>query len=128
MFPNRKNLSLGVRRLLGWLDRFDGMSWEERWLASGADRAPRSWREAVEASTPVSSLKPAVNALMVARVLRPSYGWQLAAGASGKRHDPLERPNYERRQQHRTPPETTSANDLLLTGSVKEAVPLQLEC
>lgn len=26
-------------------------------------------------------MKPAVNALMVARLLRPSYGWQLAAGA-----------------------------------------------
>jgi hypothetical protein len=82
-FPYSKQLRYGVRRLLGWLDRFDGDTWERRWLASGADLAPRSWRVGVEPATPGSVLKPAVNALMVARLLRPSYGWQLAfkAGA-----------------------------------------------
>jgi integrase len=83
VFPERKRLSFGVRRLLGWLDRFEGDSWEQRWLASGADLAPRSWRSFVDPAPTVSVLGPAVNALMVARVLRPSYGWQLGfkAGA-----------------------------------------------
>ena len=83
MFLDRKRLSFGVRRLLGWLERFEGESWEQRWLASGAELAPRSWRAFVEPVTPPAVLGPAVNALMVARVLRPSYGWQLGfkAGA-----------------------------------------------
>jgi len=80
-FPGRKATATGVRRVLGWLDRFEGETWEERWLASGADLAPRSWRRAVEPVTPESSLNVGLNALIVARVLRPSYGWQLASKA-----------------------------------------------
>jgi hypothetical protein len=52
VFPYSKQFRLGVRRLLGWLDRFKGDTWEQRWLASGADLAPRSWRAAVEPATP----------------------------------------------------------------------------
>lgn len=86
MFLSRKHLSYGVRRLLGWLDRFEGDSWEQRWLASGADLAPRTWRDGVEPQTVPAALRVAVNALMMARVLRPSYGWQLTSGAGA--HQP----------------------------------------
>ena len=81
IFPSRKATSTGVRRILGWLHQFGGETWEQRWLTSGADLAPRAWRSAVTPRTPESSLAQGVNALMVARVLRPSYGWQLATGA-----------------------------------------------
>ena len=81
VFPGRKPTSTGVRRILRWLDRFDGDTWEQRWLASGADLAPRAWRSAVTPSTPEPSVAQGMNALMVARVLRPSYGWQLASKA-----------------------------------------------
>ncbi|WP_432945752.1 tyrosine-type recombinase/integrase [Kribbella sp. CA-253562] len=81
VFPGRKHLAYGIRRLLGWLDGFEGDSWEQRWLASGADLAPRSWRDGVCPETVPSALRVAVNALMVARVLRPSYGWQLTSKA-----------------------------------------------
>jgi integrase len=81
VFGRRKFLLRGVRSLLRWLAEFEGDTWEERWLASGADNAPRSWREAVRPGRLVADLAVAANALMVARVLRPSYGWQLAAHA-----------------------------------------------
>jgi hypothetical protein len=81
VFPSRKHLAYGIRRLLRWLDGFDGNSWEQRWLASGADLAPRSWRDGVRPETAPSALRVAVNALMVSRVLRPSYGWQLTSKA-----------------------------------------------
>lgn len=80
-FPSRKPTSTGVRRILGWLHEFDGETWEQRWLASGADLAPRAWRSAVTPRTPQPTVAQGVNALMVARVLRPSYGWQLATSA-----------------------------------------------
>src|SRR5262249_24053488 len=47
VFPDRKRLSLGVRRLLGWLERFEGATWEQRGLASGAGLAPRAGRVVV---------------------------------------------------------------------------------
>ena len=50
-------------------------------MASGADLAPRAWRLAVTPRTPEPSVAQGMNALMVARVLRPSYGWQLASKA-----------------------------------------------
>ncbi|MDR7381184.1 tyrosine-type recombinase/integrase [Promicromonospora iranensis] len=81
VFPSRKPTSTGVRRILQWLDRFDGDTWEQRWLASGADLAPRTWRSSVTPRTPESSVAQGMNALLVARVLRPSYGWQLASKA-----------------------------------------------
>jgi hypothetical protein len=82
VFPSRKPTSTGVRRVLRWLDRFDGDTWEERWLASGADLAPQTWRSSsVTPRTPEPSVTQGVNALLVARVLRPSYGWQLASRA-----------------------------------------------
>ncbi|MFI5734974.1 hypothetical protein ACIA49_32985 [Kribbella sp. NPDC051587] len=83
VFPSRKATWTGVRRVLGWLDRFGGDTWEQRWLASGADLAPKAWRSEVLPRTPLSSVAQGVNALMVARVLRPSYGWQLATRAGG---------------------------------------------
>lgn len=70
-------LRRGLRKLLGWLEGFDGDSWEERWLSSGADHAPRSWRAAVFSGRQLGDVATAANALMLARILRPSYSWQL---------------------------------------------------
>lgn len=70
-------LHRGLRKLLGWLEGFDGDSWEDRWLASGADHAPRSWRAAVFSGRQLGDVATAANALMLARILRPSYSWQL---------------------------------------------------
>ncbi|WP_328988836.1 site-specific integrase [Kribbella sp. NBC_01245] len=86
VFVSRKHLAYGVRRLLQWLDSFEGDTWEERWLRSGADLAPRTWRQAVRPQSMPAELKVASNALMVVRILRPSYGWQLSSGAGA--HQP----------------------------------------
>jgi len=83
IFPSRKATSTGVRRILGWLHQFGGETWEQRWLTSGADLAPRAWRSAVTPRTPESSLAQGVNALMVARVpvLEASTAMVDSAGA-----------------------------------------------
>lgn len=73
-----------ARRLstaLAWLSQFDGDTWEQRWLTCGADAAPRSWKDAIKGPRQHHRLEAAaaINALLIARVLRPSYGWQLAS-------------------------------------------------
>lgn len=72
-------LRRGLVALLSWLDQFPGQTWEERWLASGADAAPITWRPLVPGQQ--SEISVATSAAIVARVLRPSYGWQLEAKA-----------------------------------------------
>ncbi|TDC25448.1 hypothetical protein [Kribbella albertanoniae] len=68
-----------IRRILEWLEQFPGVTWEERWLSSGADAAPRTWRAVVVGPEEMlqRKLSYGATALMAGRVLRPSYGWQL---------------------------------------------------
>jgi hypothetical protein len=82
-FRRPKQLRIGLSATLRWLEQFPGQTWEERWVSSGADAAPRSWRAAVRGAKldQVNPVTYATNALMTARVLRPSYGWQLEARA-----------------------------------------------
>jgi hypothetical protein len=70
-----------VSEVLGWLEQFEGNTWEQRWLASGADAAPTTWRQAVRPNGSGAGVGAAMNALMVARLLRPLYGWQLTTRA-----------------------------------------------
>lgn len=73
----------GVEVLLGWLQRFPGESWQQRWLASGADTAGKAWpdlltgRSPAEASGPVrrSYATGAVGRLILADAIRPGYQW-----------------------------------------------------
>ena len=44
--PARRAVARRARTLLEWLAEFDGDTWEQRWLASGADAAPRGWAAA----------------------------------------------------------------------------------
>ena len=63
--------------VLGWLERFDGTTWDERWLKSGLDQAPR------EGLTELSQrlglrrglLSTGVTTLVRSRLVRPSYEW-----------------------------------------------------
>jgi hypothetical protein len=41
----QKERVLGLKSLLDWLEDQPGDSWQDRWLASGADTAGRGWRE-----------------------------------------------------------------------------------
>ena len=70
-----------VTRVLEWLEGFPGDTWEQRWLSSGADSAPRGWVLAAAADgDPPTRQKEITNGafgLIHARVIRPSYAWLL---------------------------------------------------
>ena len=78
---SRRTLLRHTRALLGWLQRFHGSDWEQRWLASGADCAPRSWATRVteDAGGSPRLFSQAMALLLLSRVLRPSYSFQLNA-------------------------------------------------
>src|SRR3954470_18392142 len=69
-----------TRQLLAWLLDFPGEDWEQRWLASGADEAPRSWTMDALAGGVGSQRAHATQGLgllLLGRVLRPSYSFLL---------------------------------------------------
>jgi len=84
-----------LERVLSWLVSFEGATWEQRWLASGADAAPQtllqSWTrpEGALGGWRDSQARAAVAALLVARVVRPSYSWQLGWRTLGTVHHPF---------------------------------------
>ncbi|WP_199515948.1 tyrosine-type recombinase/integrase [Nucisporomicrobium flavum] len=77
----RRILLRHVRTLLGWLQRFPGADWEQRWLASGVDCAPKSWNTRLAAACPgpPTMFSQALAVLLLGRVLRPSYSFLLNA-------------------------------------------------
>lgn len=77
---NRKRWIRHLRVMLEWLGEFPGATWEERWLASGADEAPRAWaRELARQGRITRSYdgQGALVALTFGRVIRPSYSFML---------------------------------------------------
>jgi hypothetical protein len=73
----------GLNRLLDWLQGQPGESWQERWLASGADKAGSGW-----ADLPLKERVPArrhhrdeltsgLVLLVAGQVIRPGYRWLL---------------------------------------------------
>jgi len=73
----------GLTRLLDWLQRQPGDSWQEKWLASGADAAGFEW-----ADLPLKDRVPArehhreelctgLVLLVAGQVIRPGYRWLL---------------------------------------------------
>jgi hypothetical protein len=75
----RRQIVRGARALLHRLMRYPGETWEQRWLASGCDAAPRTWMDHGDLPR-FGSWSPTVrgmNALVQLRVLRPSYSWIL---------------------------------------------------
>lgn len=75
----RQAIVRGTRALLTRLNGYPGDTWEQRWLASGSDAAPRTWMD--HADLPQydrwSPTLLGINALLQLRVLRPSYSWML---------------------------------------------------
>ena len=79
----------GVALLLDWLAVQDGGSWQERWLASGADAAGATWTQVAggwlkQARGPQARglvlLAPALVTAVCAGIIRPSPGWLAAGG------------------------------------------------
>ena len=82
----------GVALLLDWLGEHPGASWQQRWLASGADAAGGSWRQLTtawlqqrgqHAEWRQAAVTGALMTAISADVVRPSLDW-LVDGASGK--------------------------------------------
>lgn len=79
----------GLGLLLDWLEDQPGKTWQQRWLASGANEARASWRQGPEqwlarGGHPHWKLRPmtvALPTLIGADVLRPSLDWLLAGSA-----------------------------------------------
>jgi len=79
---------LGVLTVVKWLQTLPGDTWQDRWLASGAEDHG-DWRDLVTATGPAGTasaagpasplLVPALLVLICADVIRPSLGWLLTS-------------------------------------------------
>jgi hypothetical protein len=73
----------GLNRLLDWLQGQPGDSWQERWLASGADEAGCDWAELpLKQRVPArrhhrDELTSGLVLLVAGQVIRPGYRWLL---------------------------------------------------
>ena len=87
----RRRRQRGVNLLLGWLQDQPGATWQQRWLASGADIAGVAWRHepgrwlqdrGQYAQSPHLVMTAALPALICADIVRPSLRWFVAGAAS----------------------------------------------
>lgn len=80
-YPHKRRQTIvrGTRALVTRLKCYAGGTWEQRWLASGFDAAPRTWMEHTDLPRydRWSPTLLGMNALLQLRVLRPSYNWLL---------------------------------------------------
>jgi hypothetical protein len=71
----------GLIKLLDWLERQPGDTWQDRWLASGADAAGLAWTEVVLGSDSRrfrrDELIGGLTLMIVGQVIRPTYRWLL---------------------------------------------------
>ena len=90
---SQNNHRRGLPVLLDWLEEQPGRTWQQRWLASGADAAgdqwaagPAAWLRRRGTSSP-SRLELMTSSLLVlvgADVIRPSLAWLLTGGKKRK--------------------------------------------
>jgi integrase len=66
----------GVREITAWLTGFGGDSWQQRWVASGADHAGHAWQE-VPSRARRETLLRGVQSLICLGVIHPDYPWLL---------------------------------------------------
>jgi hypothetical protein len=83
----------GLPLLLDWLQEHPGATWQERWLASGADAAGDQWaqgpakwlrRTGRYSPTRLELMSSSLMVLVGADVVRPSLGWLLTGGKKRK--------------------------------------------
>jgi len=87
----RNRRRLGLHLLLGWLAGFEGVSWQQRWQASGADTAERPWTDLVPARGVhkryrTTQFTGAAKRMILLDVIRPSYRW-LYLGVAGNLYE-----------------------------------------
>ena len=105
----------GLTKLLDWLQRQPGDTWQERWLASGADAAGFDWIELpLKERVPVrrhhrDELLAGLVLLVAGQVIRPAYRWLLSQrmtvmlAEARAAFDPGAFRGLELRAQHATP-------------------------
>ena len=81
---SQKRPRLVASALLGWLEGFDGDSWQQRWHLSGADTAGRGWSTLVQPCRVredyrATQMTNAVAQLILLDAIRPSYEWLFKA-------------------------------------------------
>jgi hypothetical protein len=88
---SQKQRRRGLVALLDWLDEQPGVSWQDRWLASGADAAGANWRRIPaqwlhatgQAPGLTGPLGAALTVAICADVVRPTTAWFVAAVPRG---------------------------------------------
>jgi hypothetical protein len=105
--PPTLSSTLALHGVLQWLAAFPGGTWEQRWLASGADAAPATLVATLvgalaKAAPEVPALKhaevtAALAVLLVGRGLRPSYSWLLGWRSNGAAYGRSGSPTKRRR-------------------------------
>jgi integrase len=68
-----------VREITGWLAGFGGNSWQQRWVASGADLGGRAWHGEPSKARRGDLIRGA-QALICLGVIHPDYPWLLGTG------------------------------------------------
>jgi hypothetical protein len=80
----QKERALGLASVPGWLEDQPGDSWQDRWLASGADSAGRGWRDVPAgwlasrsqcSDARLGRLSAALLTVICADVVRPGMSW-----------------------------------------------------
>lgn len=68
-------------RVLHWLNQFPGGTWDERWLASGLDQAPREGYAQLGQRLGFGQgfVGSGVSTVVRARLVRPSYEWMFSS-------------------------------------------------
>lgn len=88
---NARGRAVSAELLLAWLADHPGDTWQDRWLASGADAAGIAWREVPAAwlreqgkpgPTRRDALVAALPVAVSADIVRPSLGWLVAGGGA----------------------------------------------
>lgn len=95
---DRERRLSGLTVLLDWLEHFDGVTWQQRWLLSGIDDAPRTWQDLVMAPSAATKettrdLNAVAGRLILVDAVRPSYPWlyrlsPILVGGFWERRDP----------------------------------------
>lgn len=77
-----------ARQITALLETFDGSTWDERWLNSGLDSAPRAMMRMCDStSSAARATTESAWLLICVRAIRPSYSWLLNVGKNGAWHE-----------------------------------------
>ena len=80
---------LFAETLLGWLLKFPGESWQQRWHASGADAAGKNWTALADDPEKHGYLVAAAGRLLLLDAIRPDYSWLYVTHAAPKLYERL---------------------------------------